>query len=306
MVSNKKSLHNPPAHIAILTTLLYSDIFSFPLSEEELWHFLMTEKKVTRDAFANALTSLKKQIVSVDGFFCLHGREEIIVRRKKNSLERKKKMQRAQFVATKIAHIPSILFIGISGGLASGNVSQRDDIDFVIITKKNTLFISRFLILVFLQLLGARRFRNQKDAADTICVNLLFDETVLDWFADKQDVYTAREIAQIVPLFEREKVYLHFIRSNRWIKNFLPNAAYQKAIMGNSDNNVFVSFVYRIVFTSFFETICRVLQQMWMRRHQTREIITNHFLAFHPKNYRVKILEQLRIKSQQYGLLTKF
>ena len=68
------------AQKAILTTLLYSDIFSFPLTKDELWKFLISEKKISREEFEKALLSLKKLIVYHQNFYCLSGREEIIVK----------------------------------------------------------------------------------------------------------------------------------------------------------------------------------------------------------------------------------
>ena len=233
-------------------------------------------------------------------------------------------MQRARFVAEKLSHIPSILFIGISGGLAVGNVTKNDDIDFVIIVKKNTLFVSRLLVLFILQSLGVRRFRNQKNTADTVCVNLLFDETVFSWFKNNQDVYLAREIAQIVPLFERNNMYYQFLLSNRWIKKFLPNVSkssllkqgsgiphshkgtsfYEGSVAVRDDSKI--KFLKMVFINPFFEMLSKMLQVGWMKRHRTSEIIDKHVLAFHPFDYRAETLRQLRLKTRQFGLLTKF
>ena len=175
----------------------------------------------------------------------------------------------------------------------------------VVITKKNTLFTTRFLLLLILQILGVRRSRNQKETADTICLNLLFDETAINWFSDKQDIYTAREISQLLPLFERNDTYRRFLLSNKWIKKYLPNIFYSRSSNFDSkkSNGIFFS---KIIINPFVETISRVLQMSLIKRHQTREIVTKHVLAFHPNDYRVFVLDQLRLKMRQFGLLTKF
>ena len=294
------------AEQAILTTLLYSDIFSFPLTKDELWRFLIAEKKISRSAFDSSLLSLRKQINVKEGYYCLPGREETISRRKKNLLFVEKKMQRALFVAEKLASIPSILFIGVSGGLAVGNATEKDDIDFVIITKENALFTTRLWILIILEGLGVRRHRNQKKTADTICVNLLFDETALAWPKDLHDLYSAREIAQILPLFERNKLYQQFFFANSWIKHFLPNILPQKVVITKVPYSILTQVGYTIFGNTFVEFFSRVLQRNWMKRHQTRETITKHVLAFHPNDYRTQTFSQMRLKARQLGLLTKF
>jgi hypothetical protein len=105
-----------------------------------------------------------------------------------------------------------------------GDADKEDDIDFFIITKKDTLFKTRLLVLLALQLLGLRRKRLEKNPADKICVNFLIDETKLSFSKDKRDIYTAHEILQIKPLFFRDNIYSRFLKANTWVYNFLPNA----------------------------------------------------------------------------------
>lgn len=291
---------------AIWTTLLYSDIFSFPLSKDELWNFLITQKKIARNEFEESLQKIEKDIVFINGYYCLHKREEIIAQRIKNISEVKKKLQQARFIAKRLAIIPSILFIGISGGLAANNVTKEDDIDFVIIVKKNTLFVSRISLLVILEILGVRRYRNQKNTADTICVNLLFDETALIWPKDKRNVYTAREIVQMMPLFERKNLYQRFFSANAWAQKYFPNKKILKKNFISKENSFFDRIIFLFLMNSFVEFIFRNIQMSLMRKHQTKEIVTKHFLALLPNDYRIEILRQLRLKMRQFGLLTKY
>ncbi|HVA96547.1 MAG TPA: hypothetical protein VND99_02740 [Candidatus Acidoferrales bacterium] len=322
-MGNNSGLKLTPAEEAILTTILYSDIFSFPLTEDELRRFLISRKKISRSEFEVGLKKVQAYVLYKEGYYCLKKREKIIDFRIKNLSEVAKKRERALFVAEKLAQIPSILFIGISGGLAAGNVSEKDDIDLVIIVKKDTLFVSRLLILGLLELLGVRRFRNQKNTANTICVNLLFDETVLSWFGRTPDVYTAREISQIVPLFKKDEIYQKFLLANIWIKEFLPNFVSSSNkltflkmwrtkkknnsdyLLHGNDSNV-IKLIGWIMVNPISESFFRKLQISWMKRHQTKEVITEHILAFHPNDYRTQTLTQLRLKMRQFGLLTKF
>lgn len=303
MVKDNRRLQFTPAHDAILTTILYSDIFSFPLTKEELWKFLLSDKKISRKEFELSLKNIHA-ITLKNGYFCLKGREGVITQRQKNLSEVSKKREIAKRTAKKLSVIPSILFIGISGGLAAGNVNADDDIDFVVITKKNTLFTTRLVILLMLEFLGVRRARTQKKSANTICLNLLFDETAIDWFKNTQDVYTAREIAQIVPLFERNDMYRRFLTANDWITHFLPNTTFSKKDNSSSKNKKKSNNM--IISNLLIETVVRSLQMKSMRRHQTKEIITSSILAFHPNDYRISTLRKLRLKMRQLGLLTKF
>jgi hypothetical protein len=291
---------------AILRTILYSDIFSFVLTKEELWRFLQIEKKISRNSFEATLKVLEEEyLVSHDGYYCLRGRERSIAKRKRQQTEVAQKLEQAKAIARKIAAIPTILFIGISGGLAAGNVTKEDDIDLIIIVKENTLFLSRLSILGLLEKKGVRRKRSQKTAPDMICVNVLLDESALIWQKDKQDIYTAREIAQMIPLFERENTYKRFLIANKWMDHFLPHwTADPILVRYHTESNVSKLFSL-LVQNEIVESLTRLLQISLMNKHQTKEIITNHFLALHPDDDRPKILEQFRLKQQELGLLTK-
>jgi hypothetical protein len=288
---------------AILTTLLYSDIFSFPLTKTEIWRYLISDKKIQRKDFEESLRQLSSYIVKKGDYYALKGKEEYIEKRIRNQSEVEKKVIIAEKIAALLRFIPTVQFIGISGGLAARNVTAEDDIDFFIIAKSNTVYITRFWVLLLLQLKGLRRGRRQKHAANKICVNLLIDEQSLSWAEDRRDIYTAREIAQIYPLFERSGTFKKFWEHNAWVTMMLPNADSQKSeprlsIRQNAPLLTAALAIFPV------ELVMRYVQKWVMARHRTTEIVTNHRLAFHPKDYRAETLRQLKLKMRVLGLLT--
>ncbi|HSW48454.1 MAG TPA: hypothetical protein VLG67_05240 [Candidatus Saccharimonadales bacterium] len=294
----------------IIKPLVYSDIFDFPLTKSELWKFLISSKAIKKTDFENALnTSINKHISYIDGYFCLKGREKIIAERKNNLKEVSKKLLIVGKTAEYLAAIPSVLLIGISGGLAIGDVNQEDDIDFFVITKKGKLFETRLWILIILQALGLRRKRLDKNTADKICVNLLVDETKIKWSEKSRDIYTAHEILQMKPLFERNNTYAKFIKENDWIKSFFPNIQVlneEKSWKVESKINSILSILMRFLSNLPLENFIRLLQTSYMHRHMDGEIIEKHALFFHPKDYRAQTIRRLNLKLQDLGLLTKF
>jgi hypothetical protein len=292
---------------SILTTILYSDIFHFPLTREELWRFLISDKAITRKEFAAALEHLGEKIGYKDGYYFLSGNEAIVEQRKKHLPEVKKKLQIAKKAAFYLSYIPTIKFIGISGGLALENAQSDDDIDLFIIVKKGTLFTTRFWILALLEWKQLRRKREEKNPSDKICINLLVDETRLLWPAKKRDLYIAHEIAQIKPLFERTGTYQKFMDSNSWIKKFLPNSLDEKSIfLGNHWETNYLTLQFFSFFMSLrpIESFMRKFQKEYMKKHRTTEIVTQTLLALHPYDYRVSTLTILRTKCEKLGLLT--
>jgi predicted nucleotidyltransferase len=294
-----------PAEHAILLTLAYSSLFRFPLTEEELWKYLISEKKISSADFSAALKQLHGQILKRSGYMTLKGENANIKHRRENVRLFTSKKTIARKAATYLTYIPSILFIGISGSIAMNNPQQDDDIDLFIITKKNTLFLTRFWIQAVLEFMFLRRKRTDITAPDKICVNLLIDETQMHWPARKHDLYTAHEIIHVQPLFERNDSYSAFLSANAWAYKYFPNVTKNVAwkTIGRR-KYLSLAAIQKIMEVLSFEKFLRSLQISLMRGHKTTEEVTKTKLALHPNNYRAKILANLATKSSQLGLLT--
>ncbi len=293
---------------AILKTLVYSDLFDFPLTKEEIWNYLIVGKKVNKSDFEKALTNLEKiNITQKSGYYSLAGRELTILKRRKNLKEITRKMEIAVKTANYLKHIPTILFIGLSGGLAIGDATGKDDIDFFIITKSGKIYQTRFWTLVFLELLGKRRKKFDKDTKDKICVNYLIDETKLQFPPEFHDLYIAHEIAQLKPLYDRNNTYSKFINKNMWIKNFLVNFEEEnKEIYDRTPERITLLKIIGSILTILpLESLLRIIQISYMGRAMVVENVTKHLLAFHPNDYRVHTLKKMNLKLQELGLLTK-
>ena len=278
MDSNKK---------AIIRTLLYSSLFSFPLRLDELYSYLLHDQALSHEAFQKALRSLSGHIVEKDGYYSLREYTNSIENRISMSEILAKKWKTAQKIAGILSFIPTIYFVGLSGGLAAGSARKSDDIDYFIITRKNTLFMTRILSLVLLQLLGKRRKFKEKNAKDKVCLNMWIDTSRLPFPSSEQDLYIAREIAQLKPLINRGTVYKDFLTANNWVTTYLPHA--------------FTSYVAPLKIRRFFklgeyficlcEPLARGFQKILMGRHRTTEVILDNYLAFHPHDYRIQILQ---------------
>lgn len=291
---------------ALLRTLLYSDIFDFPLSEEELWLELISEKKIDKDTFEKTINSLSKFITYKNGFFCLAGKEKIINKRKEGKIIAQKKIKIATSVAKSLSYIPTILFIGVTGRLSHFIADCDDDIDIIVITKKKTIWATRLFLLAVLELMNVRRVRNDTDPGDKICPNLILEESALSWPAEKRDIYTAHEIVHILPVFVRNNTYRKFLDENEWVKKFYPNREgnYTQCLSFEKIKSYTILNTISLILTfPLFEFLFEKLQRLYMKK-RTNEVISSNFLAFHPHDYRQEILMNFASKVKQYGLLT--
>lgn len=279
---------------SILKTLLYSDIFDYPLIKEEIWRYLISKKPITIKALTKELCKMEG-ISEEDGYFFIKVRGEVVLSRltkKEISLEKQEIAKKAAGLLSKISTIECIF---LSGGLAMENVGINDDIDFFIITSENSLWTTRFLSLLILELFGYRRKRGGKVISNKICLNLFLSKEDLLFPKELQNLYTAHEISQAKVIFNRNNIYELFLSSNSWVKIYLPNT-----VIVNRENKTInhKSFILNIT-----ESIIKRVQLFYMFPHRTTEYITNTLLAFHPKDYKSIILKEYNKRLRKYKLL---
>lgn len=281
---------------AILATLTYSDIFDYPLTKAELWRYLICKKRIKLRVFENALQRAKK-IKSEDKFFYLSGHQHTLTLRKKRQKISQKKILQVKKIVNILQKIPTIEFIGISGSVAMQNAEKNADIDLFLLTKPNTLWLTRLCVLSLLHLKKVRRNRNQKIAANAVCVNMLLDTAHMKFPKIRQDVYTAHEIIQMKPIFIRNDSYRAFLQKNSWVEDFLPNAFPKSSLMSKK------SYQRRkYLFILPVEKMAKNFQLWYMRNHRTQETVSTGFVAFHPFDYRNTILSAWEKKKKQYGI----
>jgi predicted nucleotidyltransferase len=262
---------------AVLRTIIYSDLFDYPLTEQEIRKFLI--KKIEPDNLRRILKN-SKEIESCEGFYFIKGRQRIVSLRKKRQKESLLKIKKAKKIVKILSFIPSILLIGISGSVAVNNSKKEDDIDLFIVTSKNTLWTTRLLMILVLKTMGIYRKRNEPLPENKFCLNMFLSETSIGMKKDRRNLFTAREIAQLIPIFQRKKTYEKLIFKNGWINKFLPNVSGYLKISNENLPNRAESSINLVL--AFFEKPAKVFQLSLIKRHITKETVSSNFIAFHP------------------------
>jgi len=291
----------------ILQTLAYSDIFDYPLSQEEIWRFLILKEKISKKEFKTDIKNISKKIILKNNLYCLNGREQIIDKRIKREKESLIKIKIAQKIASIFSVIPTIYLIGVSGALAMKNSDKNDDIDLFIIVKKGKLWVTRIILLIFLEISGNRRKREDKNVSNKICLNMFIDEHAIKMPKERQNLYSAHEVVQMLPLFQGNNMYSKFINVNKpWIEKFLPNS-FEHVTTQNTTQNYSESFfglvLRKVLFNSAFEYLSKKIQMRSIKKHQTIETVSDQFLAFHPLEYRDVVIKEYNQRLKEYKIL---
>lgn len=146
---------------AVLKTIIYADIFDYPLKSNEI-HKWLIGRKVKLRQLEKAIKSLGSRVKSQGGYYFLRRRENLVSKRLRKEKQSQNYFKKAKLISQIFKIIPWIKLVGISGGLAINNVSKRDDIDLIFITSKKRLWICRLLVLGLLSAFKQRRKRHDK------------------------------------------------------------------------------------------------------------------------------------------------
>jgi hypothetical protein len=293
----------------VLTTLAYCDQFDFPLTVNEVtlrtpfrkWRAPADVKKVLDD-----LTQ-KKLIQKSDGegkskesFFCLYNRTQVFEQRKKRQRIAQEKWQEVVNFIDTVHAIPWIKAIFVTGSFAMKNSEVDDDVDFLLVTAPETLWLTRICV-TFLAFLKGRRRSWQGEEKRSWCLNLWLDDEHLAMVSSQRNLYTAYEVAQAYPVFNRHHTVDLFYEQNTWIKDFLPNWQLpqqnpQQRKVNSSQNQSNGSFVH------WLDWLAWKVQLFYMRPHRTSEKVGRGFAFFHPRDTRGMIWKKWQQSLNPFGI----
>ncbi len=298
---------------AILKTLIYADIFDYPLRVYEIHKWLIGRKTTLRQV-ERALKSLSKKlkVKSKKGYYFLPKKDGLVGKRERGEEQSRSYLGKAKILVTILKIIPWIKLVGISGGLAMGNAKKSDDIDLFIITSKSRLWLSRFFALSLLSLTGQRRRVSDtgRKIAGKLCLNILVEEEKL---AQKnRDIYIAHEVLQMKVLWERNGIYGKYLMDNEWVFRFLPNwitdtmslrgAKRRSNLLNHSSSNKQIATSAFGGLAMTMELLAKWIQLKIMEKPRGMERIEDGALYFHPNDIRPKILAKYKKRVKIYSL----
>lgn len=281
---------------AVLRTLIYADLFDYPLTSREVHRFLIASRRVEFSLLFKFLSRIgvnDKQIGTYRGYYFIKGRKKIVSLRKKRRSWSEKKLKRARRVARWFRSIPTIRMIGVTGGLAMMNAGSEDDVDLIFVVSPQRLWLTRGLVVLTLSLL--RRYRRSNRVKDRICPNLFLDEDHLEIPTKERNLFSAHEVAQIKCLWEKNGTYRRFLKKNGWILDFLPNA--EGSVRRSGRQALRPSGTRRPgparrlnKLTAGIENAAYRLQLAYMKPRRTREIVEPGRVFFHPNDLGQEVL----------------
>jgi hypothetical protein len=212
-------MQTPEPDAAILRTLLYADVFDYPLTLAEIHHYLIASPAARLPApetIESALRSspwLQKRVTRVNSYVTLRDREAIGALRDERRRHSARLWQDARRWGYRLGCLPFVRMVAVTGALAVDNSPPDDDIDFLLVTAPGRVWLARALAVVLVRL--ARR------RGVGLCPNYVLAQTALA--QSQRNLYAAHDLQQMVPLVGRT-VYAEMQAANPWSRDYLPHA----------------------------------------------------------------------------------
>ncbi|MEX1061901.1 MAG: hypothetical protein WEC39_02230 [Patescibacteria group bacterium] len=274
---------------AILKTLCYRDIFDYPLTASEVHRFLVEEKdnEITTKKYLEELQA-RGLVGEKDGFYFIAGRPELARRRVIRQGLSAQKYERAYELSQLLKKIPWVKAVFATGALAAGNAGEEDDIDFMVVTEPQRVWLVRAWAYLVFMLRGLKRRRGKQDDPDKVCLNMFLAETAITFPKSERNLFTAHEICLARPLWAKDQLQARFFAENSWVGKFFPN--YKLPQVDKREVKTGNKVLTKI------DEWARQLQLWYMQARRTRETVERERIMFHPVDLSRKILGDFKIR----------
>lgn len=274
-----------PIRRAILLSLSYTSQFQYPLTARELWQRLILPNNVGNvdfHKFAEALIWLRNNnfISFQNGYFFLKTAQFDEKERKVRSLQAKNKLPDLEPLLKLCKNLPWVRAVAITGSVGVGQAKLDDDVDLLIVTSKNRLWITRALIIAFAEILGKHRSRLGR-AKSGWCFNLWLESDKLAVGSKSRSVYTAYEVIQAKWVLDKDTVQNWFYFTNSWVSRILPNSKNSVSHHALQNQSIGSNLFFNLINISAY-----FFQRLYMVGHITSETISLSVAFFHPRDTR--------------------
>ncbi|MEZ4826355.1 MAG: nucleotidyltransferase domain-containing protein [Bacteroidia bacterium] len=294
----------------VLRTLLYFDLFSYPLTLEEIYN-ASTIGELSESQFRQAVNHLEAAgyIFQNEHLWGLHPDHPFHHRRLSGNQMAAKYLPVARRISRYIGAFPFVRAVFLSGSISKHCMTPGADIDYFIITEPRRLWVARTMLVLFKKifLLNSHKY---------FCVNYFIDTDHLE--IEEKNQFTATEIVHLIPTYGRE-FYDPFRESNRW------TAAYFPRFSSRYDHDIPASQVRgikwlgeKVLSGKLGEWLDSYLMKktigFWNRKFRfmgqkeidialkSRTYVSKH----HPQNFQARVLEGLKQKiadfEQKHGI----
>jgi predicted nucleotidyltransferase len=199
-----------------------SRYLDFPFTLEEAASYFLPRSNLTAAQLGSILVRPEFEDLKFtvkDGYLLTSDEQSIPYRFEREHVSAAKLESAASFASLLTRLVPFIRTVAVTGSVAYGSADKWDDVDLFVITQRNRLWISTFLMLLQIRLYKILGLR----AAHLLpfCLSYLHDE---DGFSkesrrSRTNPLFARELLKAKPIAGTE-TYRRILEENKWVGEF--------------------------------------------------------------------------------------
>jgi hypothetical protein len=293
---------NKPLATSFLRTLIYFDIFSYPLTRKEIFEYSSLKNFDLQEGIITLENLLEQRVISNHlGYYFIGKTSDKIKQRIAGNKLAKKRMKSARFFSAIIASFPFTRGVYISGSLSKGYMEEGSDIDYFILTSSNRLWLCRTLLILFKKIILLNSHKN-------FCINYLIDIDHLE--IKERNIYTATEVALLLPMYNFQ-LFEKFLNENSWVKDFYPNLKQHETLsvkgfpgIKRIAEKLLDNRIGDKLDNFFFKTTSRY----WQKKHRKSEVDRpeselvwkKHVSQYNPRHFRMNVLNRFRKKIHEF------
>lgn len=301
-----------PLEQAILRTVVYFDLFRYPLTSWEVWKWLFGASASFSEVQAclDESSILQEKLEYQTGFIFVRGRSAIIKDRQERYRLALEKLDRAQRFTRTLVRIPFIRAVFACNSLGFANARAESDIDFFIIVQHKHVWAARLLAA------GWAKFRKLRpmpgNRADKFCLSFFLADDSLDLSSLRlpADPYLTMWMATLVPLYDPGNLQAVLWHANAWVQPALPNAAPRElAQQRHVSKSITALILAPLVRSHAFERMAERMQRRvlapnlrTLANRDTRVVLNDHMLKFHDNDRRQEYSQAFATRLASLGV----
>ncbi len=290
---------------SILKVLAYFDIFSCPVTPEDIFFFL--DRDASEAEVKNEIAPLVREVnlFRIGDYYSLKDNPALADRRINGERHADELLKIADRGARLLYQFPFVRGVCISGSLSKRCADEKADIDYFIITKANRLWIARTIMHFFKKLTYLRGHQHR------YCMNYFVDEEALE--IKEKNIFTATELITLMPASGNGGLE-NFFHANNWTTMFLPHYRHRNRKAPGTPKVSHIKRVIESVFNNKMgERLDNYLRNLtdrrWKKKSQRGDLdmkgltmtlqCTKHYSRPNPEVFQQKVLTKYQQKLRE-------
>ena len=290
---------------SILKVVAYFDLFSHPVSAEEILFFLDT--RTEEYPVRKEIEALVKErcLFRTGQFYSLQNDPALAEKRNRKRQHADELLPIAEKGARFLFQFPFVRGVCISGSLSKRSADENADIDYFIITSANRLWIARTLMHLFKKLTYLRGHQHR------YCMNYYVDEEAVE--IREKNIFTATELLTLMPASGNGGI-VNFFKANEWTTRFYPQYLYRnRESIGTPRSSLLKRFIERLLNNRLGNRLDNYLWKVtagrWNKKEERGDLnmrgdrmslqCTKHYSRPNPEIFQQKVLNRFQRRINQ-------